>query len=120
MSGSVGKLASRRSNGRRVPPPTGPACDADLQQFYLDWFMPLVRRAHWQHHLSPEDARDVVQDAFLLALDKLDSHRNPKAWLKRVVDNLAMNMIRTRRRRSRLLARWSDSGMPPPRNPEEY
>lgn len=73
--------------------------------------MPLVRRAHWHHNLSAEDARDIVQDAFLLAIEKLDSKRNPKLWLKRVVDNLAFNHIRKDRRRVRLLNHWGIEGV---------
>lgn len=82
---------------------------AELQEFYRDWFLPLVRRAHWQHHLSSEDARDVVQDAFLLAIEKLDVTQNPRVWLKRVVDNLALNMARKHKRRKRLLTLWQQS-----------
>ena len=106
MPGSAGRLAPRRGKRRRTAPSPRPDCDPDLQQFYQDWFMPLVRRAHWQHNLSAEDARDVVQDAFLLAIEKLDARRNPKLWLKRVVDNLASNLVRKDRRRVRLLNRW--------------
>ena len=51
-------------------------------------FIPLVRRATWRHRLSKEDARDVVQDAFLLAIEKIDAAGNPKAWLIQVVDHL--------------------------------
>ena len=105
--GSAGKLATRRGKGRRLPPPPRPDCEAELQEFYRDWFMPLVRRAHWHHNLSADDARDVVQDAFLLAVTKIDSQRNPRLWLKRVVDNLALNLIRKNRRRLRLLNQWA-------------
>jgi len=69
--------------------------------------MPLVRRAHWQHSLSAEDARDVVQDAFVLALGKIDKAKNPKSWLKQVVDNLALNLNRKTRRRNHLLRKWA-------------
>ncbi len=69
--------------------------------------MPLVRRAHWHHHLSPDDARDVVQEAFLLAIEKLDRKGNPRVWLTRVVDNLALNLTRKLRRRRVLTLKWA-------------
>jgi DNA-directed RNA polymerase specialized sigma24 family protein len=53
-----------------------------------------------------EDAGDVVQDAFILALGKLDVSKNPKAWLYQVVDHLAVNWQRKTQRRARLLAKW--------------
>lgn len=49
----------------------------------------------------------MVQDAFLLAIGKLDAKQNPKQWLKKVVDNLAANLSRKTRRRAYLLRRWN-------------
>lgn len=80
--------------------------DAELAAFYEEIFMPLVRRATWRHGLSKEDARDVVQDAFLLAIEKIDGSKNPKAWLIQVVDHLAMNYQRKLFRRAQLTAKW--------------
>jgi DNA-directed RNA polymerase specialized sigma24 family protein len=79
---------------------------AELEGFYRELFMPLVRRATWTHGLKKEDARDVVQEAFVLALAKLDSRGNPKAWLIQVVDHLSVNHIRKGARRARLTAKW--------------
>lgn len=101
------QLTVRRRKTTRPSPPVDPASDPELQQFYEEWFMPLVRRAHWQHNLSAEDARDVVQDAFVLAIGKLDKKKNPKVWLKHVVDNLALNLVRKTRRRTHLMRRWA-------------
>ena len=56
-----------------------------------------------------EDAGDVVQDAFILALGKLDVTKNPKAWLYQVVDHLAVNWQRKTQRRARLLAKWDSA-----------
>jgi DNA-directed RNA polymerase specialized sigma24 family protein len=56
--------------------------------------------------MSFEDAGDVVQDAFVLALGKLDPAKNPKAWLYQVVDHLAVNWQRKAQRRAKLVARW--------------
>jgi DNA-directed RNA polymerase specialized sigma24 family protein len=58
-----------------------------------------------------EDAGDVVQDAFILALGKLDVSKNPKAWLYQVVDHLAVNWQRTIHRRASLLAKWESGGL---------
>lgn len=80
---------------------------AELEQFYRLFFLPLVRRAVRRHRLSFEDAGDVVQDAFVLAVGKLDPSRNPKAWLYQVVDHLAANWKRKTLRRARLVARWA-------------
>jgi len=79
---------------------------AELEAFYLQLFLPLVRRATWRHGLSKEDARDVVQDAFLLAVVKLKVGGNAPVWLARVVDQLSMNFRRKGARRARLEARW--------------
>lgn len=84
-----------------------PASDqAQLERFYRLFFLPLVRRAVRKHGMSFEDAGDVVQDAFLLALGKLDPAKNPKAWLYQVVDHLAVNWQRKSQRRAKLVARW--------------
>ena len=84
-----------------------------LDDFYRRYFLPLVRRATWKHRLEKEDARDVVQEAFLIALVKLDPQRNPKAWLIQVVDHLSVNFQRKVIRRAKLVSRWSpaDAGV---------
>jgi DNA-directed RNA polymerase specialized sigma24 family protein len=78
----------------------------ELETFYRQFFLPLVRRAVRKQGMSFEDAGDVVQDAFILALGKLDVSKNPKAWLYQVVDHLAVNWQRKIHRRAELLARW--------------
>ena len=101
---------------REQPPETAarparvPMSEPELETFYRGIFLPLVRRATWKHGLSKEDASDIVQDAFLLALDKLDSAGNPKAWLTQVVDHLALNLHRKAVRRAQLSSRWGSSG----------
>ena len=82
--------------------------DQDLELFYASVFLPLVRRATWKHHLSKDDASDLVQDAFVLAIRKMDLARNPKAWLTQVVDHLAVNFQRKTARRAQLVNRWAD------------
>ena len=80
-----------------------------FNEFYRQYFLPLVRRATWKHRLEKEDARDVVQEAFLVALVKLDPARNPKAWLIQVVDHLSVNFQRKVVRRAKLVTKWSPS-----------
>ena len=82
---------------------------ARFDEFYRQYFLPLVRRATWKHGLEKEDARDVVQEAFLVALVKLDPARNPKAWLIQVVDHLSVNFQRKAFRRAKLVTKWSPS-----------
>jgi DNA-directed RNA polymerase specialized sigma24 family protein len=79
---------------------------AELEGFYRQLFLPLVRRATWKHGLCKEDARDVVQDAFVLAVVKLRAGGNARAWLMSTVDHLATNLRRKGARRARLEARW--------------
>lgn len=90
---------------------TSPARSAtsahDLDAFYRSVFLPLVRRATWKHGLSKEDARDIVQDAFLLAIAKIDLADKPKSWLIQVVDHLAINHWRKNARRAQLVAKWA-------------
>jgi DNA-directed RNA polymerase specialized sigma24 family protein len=62
-----------------------------------------VRRATWRHRVSKSDATDIVQEAFLLALQKDFPEAHAGAWLTRVVDYLAINFKRTAARRGRLL-----------------
>jgi DNA-directed RNA polymerase specialized sigma24 family protein len=84
-----------------------------FDEFYREFFLPLVRRATWKHRLEKEDARDVVQEAFIVALVKLDPARNPKAWLIQVVDHLSVNWQRKAVRRAKLVTKWfpADAGM---------
>jgi DNA-directed RNA polymerase specialized sigma24 family protein len=86
---------------------------SQFDEFYRHYFLPLVRRATWKHRLEKEDARDVVQEAFMVALIKLDPERNPKAWLIQVVDHLSVNFQRKQVRRAKLVSKWSptDAGM---------
>lgn len=102
-----------RTRSRQSPPQVGardavrtPMSDDQLDLFYRRVFLPLVRRATWKHHLPKEDACDVVQDAFVLALSKLDGAKNPNAWLVQVVDHLALNYRRKSVRRAALAKRW--------------
>jgi DNA-directed RNA polymerase specialized sigma24 family protein len=108
---------SVRSKGKGVAAkvPTSPLLSdpSRFDDFYRRYFLPLVRRATWKHRLEKEDARDVVQEAFIVALIKLDPQRNPKAWLIQVVDHLSVNFQRKLVRRAKLVSKWSptDAGV---------
>lgn len=102
MNRKTDGLASEALEGARFEPDP-----SQLDEFYRRYFLPLVRRATWKHRLEKEDARDVVQEAFLVALVKLDPQRNPKAWLIQVVDHLSVNFQRKVVRRAKLVSKWS-------------
>jgi DNA-directed RNA polymerase specialized sigma24 family protein len=76
----------------------------EMEGIYRGLFSDLVRRLRWKFGLPLEDARDLVQDAFTIALVKLDPSNNPRAWLNQVVDYLAVNWCRKAARRAELLA----------------
>jgi DNA-directed RNA polymerase specialized sigma24 family protein len=103
-AGLTGK-ARFDAKARRTPMP-----ETDLAAFYQQVYLPLVRRATWRHHLPAEDARDIVQDAFVLAIERIDACGNPKAWLIQVVDHLCLNHSRKALRRLKLSAKWSNDG----------
>jgi DNA-directed RNA polymerase specialized sigma24 family protein len=86
---------------------------AELEGFYRQLFLPLVRRATWKHGLSKEDARDVVQDAFVIAVVKLKVGGNGRAWLTSTVDYLATNFRRKGARHARLEAQFLEPVEPP-------
>ncbi len=49
---------------------------------------------------NPDEAKDVLQDAFISAFDNLNNYRGEAsfgAWLKRIVVNKAINLVRKRR-----------------------
>lgn len=100
---------SRCLAARRTSPTLGasaPAGNEALDALYRAFFLRLVRRATWRYGLSKEDASEVVHDAFVLALIKLDPTGNPVSWLYGVVDRLAANWKRKEMRHATLLARW--------------
>ena len=98
----------------RVSSMTMPGSDRDLVSEALrgrtNAFEALVRRhlrAAYAVALArtgnPHDAEDVCQDAFIAALERLSSLRDPDrfaAWLLEIVRNRSLNVIRSRRVRS--------------------
>jgi len=65
-----------------------------------------VRYAVGRHSLRRDDARDVVQQAFVVLILKFGTVREPAPWLKGVVDGIVVNRVRTAGRRARALAEW--------------
>src|SRR6476659_6337528 len=67
-----------------------------------------LRRAHavaWRLLGNSEDAEDLVQDAFIQALDRIDSfdiERPFAPWFFRILTNRGLNMRQSRALRSRL------------------
>jgi DNA-directed RNA polymerase specialized sigma24 family protein len=90
----------------RPRPRPRPLTPEELDDFYRRYYRSLLRHVLRRHHLSSEDAADIVQETFLLALRKLDPGRNPQAWLKQVADHKCANLRRMKIRRADLLARW--------------
>ena len=88
-----------------------PVSVADFEEFHRRLFMPLVRRAMWRHRVSGEDARDIAQEAFVIALTKLKPGGDPGCWFIKVVDHLCVNFRRKAARRYGLQVRWG--GRPP-------
>jgi DNA-directed RNA polymerase specialized sigma24 family protein len=103
MPARVKRRSSRRNPGVLV---ASPLDDGEFEAFYRRVFLPLVRRVTWKHRLLHEDARDIVQDAFVLALTRLQTNGNPRAWLIQVVDHLSINHRRKSIRRANLASRW--------------
>lgn len=78
-----------------------------LAELYVRLFDGLVRYVIWKHRRAPDDAKDLVQEAFLLALGKLVSTRNARVWFTQTLDHLALNQQRKEARRAELRARWA-------------
>lgn len=100
---STEKVVASRSRDEGL---SDPVTAAALDELYRQFFGNLVRHAIWHYGLGKDDAVEVVQEAFLLAITKLSTTGNPKAWMYRVVGNLAANWKRKESRRARLLAEW--------------
>ena len=116
------RLASRRTAAAGPSHASDELTGTVLDELYRAFFVRLVRRATWRYGLSKEDAREVVHDAFVLALVKLRREGNPRSWIYAVVDRLAANWRRKERRHANLLARWGApvaAGEEPPGSDEE-
>jgi RNA polymerase sigma-70 factor (ECF subfamily) len=75
---------------------------AELEELFLEHSR-LVYRTAYSVTGSPQDAEDVVQTLFLQLLRRglpPDLGKNPKAYLYRAAINLALNAVKSRRRRA--------------------
>jgi RNA polymerase sigma-70 factor, ECF subfamily len=74
---------------------------------------PLIHRAAWLVTHDAQAAEDIAQEAFLAALQRLDSfdRRRPfRPWLHRIVVNRAVDFVRARTARREVAA----AGLPEP------
>jgi DNA-directed RNA polymerase specialized sigma24 family protein len=112
----------RRLGARRIGPIAGAPARADREHLHAlnrAFFLRLVRRATWRNGLSKEDEREIVHDAFVFAMVKLDPNGNPSSWLYGVVDRLSANRKRKGIRHANLLARWAAPPRPAETNCDE-
>lgn len=79
----------------------GPAdAETDLETLYVSARRKLIAIARGRFRLSQEQAEDVLQEAWILYLEKRRFVRSVSAWLAAVVANLSrQHLERTRRRR---------------------
>jgi DNA-directed RNA polymerase specialized sigma24 family protein len=68
-------LVAGLSEARHALEPGRPT-DQEFEECYRSLFTPLVSHVAWRFGFSREDARDIVQDAFTIALIKLDPSGN--------------------------------------------
>ena len=74
---------------------TAPSSGGDFGRAYADMRGVLMRFAARYFRKSPHDVEDVVQDAFLKAIeaDRRRSVRSPEAYLFEATKNLALNAV---------------------------
>lgn len=72
--------------------------NADLETLYLRTVRLLHSIPRRRFGLSAQEAEDVVQDAWLLFLEKRGIVRTPRSWLAGTVSNLCLRMIDRMRR----------------------
>ena len=72
--------------------------DESRLSFYIHKYHSTVYRLAYSYLKNPDDAEDVVQEAFLrlyLSNNKFDTDENVKAWLIRVAINLSKDMLKS-------------------------
>lgn len=108
-SGGRRNISRRRRARHKRPRPAARHVSLErIEALYKELSGLLMRYASWRHGLSREDSGDMVQQVFVIALEKMESEKNAKTWLIRVLDGLAANQHRTAARRSALLERWGE------------
>ena len=79
-----------------IPPPGAPPDDQTLLDL-LDSVRPRLKRLLRSYDIPPEDAEDLLQEAFLDALRKWDTIRQKDAWLLGTVRFKCSNYWKRRR-----------------------
>ena len=75
------------------------AADVDLETLYLQTSKVLRSIPRRRYGLSAQQAEDVVQDAWLLFLEKRGYVRTPRTWLAGTVSKLCLQLLDRMRRR---------------------
>ncbi len=73
-------------------------------------YAPMVLRRVRQFH-SPTEAEDVMHDVFIRAFEHLDSFRGDASvvtWLNRIATHTCLNRLRSRKRRAKYVAEYSN------------
>jgi len=93
---------------------------------FLENYDDLVKRLVWRLG-SSEDADDVVQDTYIKLhdLDMMDDIRNPRSYLFRIADNMAVDRLRKRSSDKRYIVEGEQmpeagSNEPSPENIVDY
>lgn len=82
----------------------------DLYNEYYDRLYKLACLKLIDSGASTEDAHDIVQDVFLLAIKKnIRKHPNPPAWLYKTATNYCMNYIRAHQRNYKKILKLESS-----------
>ena len=84
-----------------------------FEELYNEYYERLYKLACFKlidSGASTEDAHDIVQDVFLLAIKKdIRKHLNPPAWLFKATTNYCMNYIRAHRRNYKKILKLESS-----------
>jgi len=75
--------------------------DSHFQKLFFERYAPIVYTTCRRYGSTNYTAKDLLQDTFVRAFDKIHQFDlqkgNPKSWLNRIAINLALNDIRNRK-----------------------
>ena len=102
------ELARRCSKGDRL-------AEDELYRRYAARLFALCRR----YTENPDDAKDLMQEALIRALDKIADYRfmgpgSLYGWISRIAINMALNWIKRRRFKTVSIDGWSQDTIPDP------
>lgn len=112
---------TRRQDAAEAAPVAAIRALASFEQFYRSEYRPVVGLAYALSG-SRIAAEDIAQDAFLAAhreWERIGRYERPGAWVRRVVANLSVSLVRTRVREAKALARLKPRSSFMPRLPAE-